>query len=99
MIKLIGPFSKIDLSKRFGLLLLLSLILVVQALAVIHTKHDQRQLNAKLQANFSLSTQLQNEWSQLLLEQSTWQADMRVERIAREQLGMVIPRKVEVIVP
>lgn len=94
-----GPFCNLKPSKRGVLLLILAAVTVLQALGIIYTKQTQRDLQAKLQANYAERDRLHNEWSQLLLEQGTWQANARVEKIAREQLGMVFPNKTEIIVP
>jgi len=94
-----GPFSQIPLSNGSKLLILLTMLVVAQAMTVIYTTQEQRDLYATLQAGHNERDQLHKEWSRLLLEQGTWQADARVERIAREQLGMTVPNKVEVIVP
>lgn len=37
-------------------------------------------------------TRLESQWSQLLLEHSTWGSYARVERLAREKLGMKLPK-------
>jgi cell division protein FtsL len=97
--KFSGPFSTLNLSKQGVLLLILAAVIVAQALGIIYNKQSQRNLQAKLQANYAERDRLHNEWSQLLLEQGTWQANARVEKIAREQLGMVFPTKTEIIVP
>ena len=39
----------------------------------------------------------QAEWGRLVLEQSTWTAYSRIERIATEQLGMKVPEPSDVI--
>lgn len=78
---------------------MLSALVLSQAIGVIYTKQNKRLLHAKLQSLYTVRDKLQIEWSQLLLEEGTWQADARVERVAREQLGMVVPEKVNVIIP
>jgi cell division protein FtsL len=44
---------------------------------------------------------MQEHWGRLLLEQSTWAAHHRVERLARKQLGMRLPEahELEVVLP
>ena len=101
MIKLdlIGPFSGLLFKKQTMILALLGAAILAQSIGVIYAKQSKRLLHAKLQSLYVLRDKLQVEWSQLLLEQSTWQADARVEKIAREKLGMVVPDKVNVIIP
>lgn len=94
-----GPFADIVLSKQLVVCLTLWALVIIQALGVIYTKQSKRLLHANLQSLYSMRDTLQIEWSQLLLEQGTWESDARVERVAREQLGMVTPSKVNVIIP
>lgn len=94
-----GPFSGIIITKPLLFCILLICIVLAQALGVIYTKQNKRVTHAKLQSLYSVRDKLQVEWSQLLLEQGTWEADARVERIARDKLDMVMPEKVNVIIP
>lgn len=98
-LQLDGPFSGVLLTKQTMLLVLVGGIILCQALAVIYSKQTRRLLHAQLQALYATRDKLQVEWSKLLLEQGTWQTETRVEKIAREQLGMVIPDKTNVIAP
>ncbi len=94
-----GPFTTIVVNKRTIVLAVLLFFVLTQALAVVYAKHYKRVLHARLQMLQQDANKLQIEWSKLLLEQSTWQAEARVDKVAREQLGMVAPDKVGVIVP
>jgi cell division protein FtsL len=76
----------------------LLLFVLAQSLAVIYTKQKKRVLHASLQSLYTARDKLQIEWSQLLLEQGTWEADARVERVARDKLDMVVPEKINVII-
>lgn len=98
-LNLSGPFAIDIMSRQAVILLLLGLVIMVQALGVIYTKQSRRTLHAKLQSLYATRDKLQIEWSKLLLEQGTWQAETRVDKIAREQLGMVVPDKTKVITP
>ena len=40
---------------------------------------------------------LDQEWGQLLLEQATWGAELRVEQISNDKLGMVVPSPAQVV--
>ena len=68
----------------------------LSALAVVFLKFENRRLFSELQ---SLQTQmdvLHREWTQLLLEQSTWVQNQRVERLAKEKLNMRMPKPDEI---
>ena len=94
-----GPFSGLVLSREVIVLTSLITIILAQSLGVIYAKQTKRLLHAQIQSLYAARDKLQVEWSQLLLEQGTWQADARVERIARDKLGMVVPDKINVIIP
>ncbi len=72
-------------------LLLLTPVLIGTALGVVYTQHLSRSLVVQLQEQNQRRDELNIEWSRLLLERSTWATHARVERLAREQLGMHTP--------
>ncbi|MEW6166963.1 MAG: cell division protein FtsL [Pseudomonadota bacterium] len=80
--------------KRGALMLPLALALavVVSALAVVRTKHENRALVAELEALRQERERLEMEWAQLQLEEATLAHNNRVDKFAREQLGMTEPR-------
>jgi len=94
-----GPFSNIVMTKQLAIFLLLGVLVLAQSLGVICIKQTKRSLHSQLQRLYATRDKLQVEWSQLLLEKGTWIAAVRIERVAREQLGMVVPEKVNVIIP
>jgi len=71
--------------------LLLLLVLVACALAAVNANHRARKLVTELEAEQKRMRDLDVEWGQLQLEQSTWAAHARIEKIAREKLGMRTP--------
>ncbi|WP_028009016.1 cell division protein FtsL [Solimonas flava] len=77
--------------------LLLIAAIIVSALAVVRTKHENRALVAELETLRTERERLDMEWAQLQLEEATLASNNRVERIAREQLGMVEPRDYEIV--
>ena len=62
------------------------------ALGVVYAKHEARSRFNELQKLTTQRDDLDIEWGQLQLEQSTWATHGRVERVAREELRMVIPQ-------
>ncbi|WP_455207550.1 cell division protein FtsL [Kaarinaea lacus] len=79
------------MSKTFGLLLLLITVVMVSAFQVIYIKHQNRQAFVELQKLAQQHDRMETEWGQLQLEQATWAAHGRVEKIANNELEMVIP--------
>ena len=80
-----------------GWLLLVAVLVMVSALAVSFSAHWSRQLLNELAGEMDVREKAQAEWGRLVLEQSTWTAYSRIERIATEQLGMKVPEPSDVI--
>ena len=76
--------------------LILLAILIACALALITAQHQARKLYVELQKEQELSKQLEVEWGQLQLEQSTWAMHARIEKIAARELGMRVPNSARV---
>jgi cell division protein FtsL len=74
---------------RFNFVLLL--LLVLCALALVTAQHHARKLYIELQKEQELAKQLEVEWGQLQLEQSTWAMHARIEKIATGSLNMGSP--------
>jgi len=71
---------------------LLGLALLGSSLGVIYGKQEARNRFNELQRLTSERDELDIEWGQLQLEQSTWATNGRVESVARDDLHMVIPQ-------
>lgn len=76
---------------RVWINLLLAFALVISALVVVRTKHENRTLVGELDALRAEHERLEMEWAQLQLEEATLAHNNRVDKLAREQLGMVEP--------
>jgi cell division protein FtsL len=61
------------------------------ALGVVYGKQEARNRFNELQKLTNQRDDLDIEWGQLQLEQSTWATHGRVERVAHDELGMVTP--------
>ena len=81
--------------------LILLAILVVCALSVVSSQHKARKLYVELQKTQEHAKQLDVEWGQLQLEQSTWAMHARIEKIASAQLKMSVPPpgRVQLVMP
>ena len=66
-------------------------VLIACALALVTSQHQARKLYVELQKEQELAKQLDVEWGQLQLEQSTWAMHARIEKIAARELGMRVP--------
>ena len=70
----------------------LGLAVVISAVATVYAKHESRKLYSELQLLQRERDRIEMEWGQLQIEQSTWSTHARVERMAREEIGMGEPR-------
>jgi cell division protein FtsL len=74
---------------RLNILLLIAAVLC--ALLLVTSQHKARTLFNELELEQEKTKQLDVEWGQLQLEQSTWATPSRVEKLARERLHMLAP--------
>ena len=81
--------------------LLLLALLTACALGLVTSQHNARKLFAELEQEQERAKQLDVEWGQLQLEQSTWAMHARVEKIARERLRMSVPdaKRTQMVMP
>ncbi len=81
--------------------LMLLAVLTACALGLVTSQHKARKLFNELQQEQERAKQLDVEWGQLQLEQSTWAMHARVEKIARERLRMSVPdaKRTQVVMP
>ena len=77
---------------------LLLLLISISALMVIYSSHRARHLFYDLQASRVMRDELQVEWGQLLLEQSTWSSYGRIEGKAINELGMIVPEPQDLVI-
>jgi len=70
---------------------LLLAMVVACALGVITSQHQARKRFIELEAEQDSARKLEEEWTQLQLEQSTWATHKRVESVAVKSLGMRLP--------
>lgn len=77
--------------KAFLIFILLWIAVLASALGVVYAKHESRHLFIEQEALRSNRDTLHSEWTQLILEQSTWAAHGRVDSIAAHELKMLLP--------
>ncbi|MDR1056990.1 MAG: cell division protein FtsL [Coxiellaceae bacterium] len=78
-------------------ILVLMFIILGSALSVVYTKDLNRRLFINHHKLEIQGEQLQVESNKLLLEQSAWKAQARIQIIAQETLQMKIPASIEVV--
>ncbi|HEY6898557.1 MAG TPA: cell division protein FtsL [Rhodocyclaceae bacterium] len=77
--------------------LILLLIALACGLSIVTSSHRARKLFIELEREQARMRQLEVEWGQLQLEQSTWANHARIEKIARERLHMKAPAPNQVL--
>jgi cell division protein FtsL len=75
-----------------------AIVCVISALAIVYTKHEARKLFIEHEQLMSQRDDLNTEYGQLQIEQSTWATHARIERVAVEELALVRPRPTEIFV-
>lgn len=71
--------------------------LLTTSLSMVYVKYSTRQMFSELSQLQVNRDALNNEWTQLLLEQSTLATDGRVDKIAAEKLSMHPPKSSEIV--
>jgi cell division protein FtsL len=73
-------------------------VCMLSALALIYTKHESRKLFVELENLTNERDELNIEWGQLQIEQSTWATHGRIERVALEEMSLIRPQASEIYV-
>ena len=82
----------------FLLVFVFACICVLSAMALVYTKHESRKLFVELEGLAHERDELNIEWGQLQIEQSTWATHARIEQVATEQLSLERPDSAEIFV-
>jgi cell division protein FtsL len=80
------------------LALIFGVACVVSAMALVYTRHESRKLFIELEQLTTERDELNIEWGQLQIEQSTWATHARIERVATEELALSRPMATEIFV-
>ena len=70
---------------------MLLILLIGCAISVITSQHQARKLFIELEGEQVAAKKLEEERTQLQLEQSTWATHKRIESVASKSLGMKLP--------
>ena len=82
----------------FLLVFVFAVVCVLSSMALVFTKHESRKLFVELEALTHARDELNIEWGQLQIEQSTWATHARIERVATDDLSLVRPASTEIYV-
>ena len=81
---------------RLGIAVLVVAV-VVSAVAVVVVRHDNRVGFSQLVELHAQRDTLATEWGRLQLERATLAGSARVDRIARESMGLRMPQTIQVL--
>ena len=82
----------------FLLVFVFALVCVLSSMALVYTKHESRRLFVQLEGLTHERDELNIEWGQLQIEQSTWATHARIERVATDDLSLLRPKSTEIYV-
>ena len=68
----------------FLLVFVFAVVCVLSAIALVYTKHESRKLFVELEGLTHQRDELNIEWGQLQIEQSTWAQHARIEQVATD---------------
>ncbi len=86
------------LRQPFLLVFVFALVCVLSSIAMVYTKHESRKLFVELEALTHERDELNIEWGQLQIEQSTWATHARIEKVATDTLSLARPESSEIYV-
>ncbi|MCK2149104.1 MULTISPECIES: cell division protein FtsL [Marinobacter] len=88
-----------DATRQRNVMISMALVtlLVASSIGVVVSAHENRELFNTLSQLQGERDRYQREWSQLLLEQSALSAHGRVETLAAERFGMVVPGRQDIV--
>jgi cell division protein FtsL len=75
----------------------LVIVVLINAFAVVYIKDVYRRTFINYQEMQNAQNQLYVDWGKLLLEQSTWSTQSRVQRVAEQRLNMEVPSASSVV--
>lgn len=87
-----------QVKRPFVLISVFVMVCLVSAMAIVYTKHESRKLFVELEDLTTERDELNIEWGQLQIEQSTWATHARIERVAVEEMSLVRPQSDEIYV-
>lgn len=76
----------------------LIILVLVSAFSVVYIKDLHRRMFMVYQSLQDEQTQIHVEWGKLLLDQTSWSTQARIQKIATERLGMQAPMQDQVTI-
>ncbi|PCH83803.1 MAG: cell division protein FtsL [Piscirickettsiaceae bacterium] len=83
-------------ASKISIVLLLPMV-IMSALVVVYVKYQERVLFTELKKEIYHQDKLEVEWSRLQLEQHTWSSSSRIEKLAKQKLGLQAPTTEQIV--
>jgi len=80
------------------LVFVFAVVCVLGGMALVYTKHEARKLFVELEGLTHERDELNIEWGQLQIEQSTWAQHARIEQVATKDLSLTRPATSDIFV-
>ncbi len=80
------------------LVFVFAVVCVLSGMALVYTKHEARKLFVELEGLTHERDELNIEWGQLQIEQSTWAQHARIEQVATKDLSLMRPETTDIFV-
>jgi cell division protein FtsL len=80
------------------LVFVFAVVSTISAMALVYTKHESRKLFIELEELTRERDELNIEWGQLQIEQSTWATHARIEKVAVDDLKLARPDTSDIFV-
>ncbi len=78
-------------------ILVMMILLLVSAFSIVYAKDLERRLFIEYQEQQQQKNNAIIEWNKLLLEQGAWSAQLRIQKMVGDELGMVVPEAGDIV--
>jgi len=92
MMSPIRPLAPFVITGEMIRVSVLTAVVLLSALSVVYVKDLSRRLFIEQQQAMHERDVLHTGWGKLLLEESTWSRQARIQHIAQQRLGMHVPK-------
>ncbi len=93
----VSPFAGFAVNGRVVAMVIVCLCVLLSAVGVVYMKDLNRRLFIQSQGLQQAKQQYNIEWGKLLLEESAWSTQARVQHLATQNLNMVMPPRQSIV--
>ncbi len=93
-----GDLSTLTLSRKNVSLWLMLIAILLSAFSIVYLRNVERHYFGEQQSLISQNNRIEEQWSQLLLEQSMWSSPSRVQTYAVNHLNMRVTKPEAILI-